>query len=100
MSNVHWWPGGTPYLWVPASTTDGTDISGDSFFIALTLNGADPQPGDWKTAVWDAAKSAPRVQLGVDIPYPATTGSYRPWRKVGDNPETDVQPATNFVIVH
>jgi hypothetical protein len=71
--------------------------TGDTVQIALTSTNREPAGGDWISAVWEVSGSQ-YTALALITPGQYSAGTYYPWVKVTDNPETPVIPAEGVVV--
>ena len=94
----------TSLQYVPVIVTAiGGNPTTDVVAMAFTT-GADPQPGDWKTASWDTTTALGSNQylaqclVGPGGTVQLAVGQYSIWVKVTDNPEIPILPAGQLGI--
>lgn len=76
------------YLSAVVTEDNGLDISGDTFQISL---GTYETAGDWQTpdVIDPIATGSVRVKLLLGDAYSPIPGTYWPWIRVVDDPETE-----------
>ena len=95
MRTIYATSGAVEYVAISVTELTGKDISGDTVWMGL--GGLATVPAEWIEATHLDGEGA-SVTVGILIDSSTEPGSYWPWVKVGDDPETVIERGSQVAV--